>query len=217
MGLGIEGIIAVARLVAAWTPGGGLWGRPDAFAILLLVAGGLWICLWTGRKRWFGVLGLTLGAVGVWLSEPPAMIVDGDGRAVITLDGAGTPHLVGRPGRFALDVWLAALGLEAEKRDLTAGSACDDEACVGEGVDGKVAVIAGPLAFGEECDGAAVVVSALAAPPWCRAGLTLDGPALTASGARLYVRSPSGALVETERVYGTARRPWQVPFDAGRW
>jgi competence protein ComEC len=224
MGWGIDGMIAVADLVAGWTPGGGLWGRPPVTAMLLVVAGGIWICLWTGRKRWLGLVGVGLGMIGAMTAAPPAVIVAGDGRAVLLRNADGQPRLVGRRAGFELDVWLSAIGIEGSHRaDLSAGVASDGQASVVD-LDADrtlAAVITDPLAFGEECPRAVLVVSPRRAPLWCTPPLLMDGARLARTGALTF--DDAGAfgrdgdasrLRETGRVYGERRRLWQAPLSA---
>jgi competence protein ComEC len=63
---------------------------PAAFA--LMIAGGLWLCLWRTKLRRWGLLPLALGAVWALATPAPDLIVTGDGRhlALRTPDG-GSP------------------------------------------------------------------------------------------------------------------------------
>jgi competence protein ComEC len=132
MGLGIEGMILVARLVAEWTPGGGMVGRPPVAATLTIVAGGLWLCLWTRRARHLGWIAVGLGiALALTTGARPDLVVAGDGRRAMvrTVDSY---RLVGRPDDFETPIWLAAVGdaRPADDPTLVAGTRCDPEACI---------------------------------------------------------------------------------------
>ncbi|PIO99510.1 ComEC/Rec2 family competence protein [Pleomorphomonas carboxyditropha] len=216
MGAGIDAMIAVAHVVADWTPGGGLYGRPMGWTMLAVVAGGLWICLWRGGKRWLGLIAVVTGLAFVGAGSPPDLIVAGDGSLALVRQEDGTWHKVGGKGGFMLDVWMAAVGLDpAERLPLDRDATCDAEACW---LDGRpsVSVVSRPLAFGDECAVAAIVVSGLEAPPWCRpAGALIDGRRLAVTGTLTYaVRLDAGGMVdlrETGRVLGIPRRPWFAP------
>jgi competence protein ComEC len=131
MGAGIDAMVAIARTVATWTPDGGIVGRPPVAATLLIVAGGIWVCLWTRRARRPGWLLVALGIALSTTGEPPDLVVAGDGRRVL-VRGADGYRLVGRPDDFETPIWLAAVGDprrpdEPSLRDLTG---CDREACI---------------------------------------------------------------------------------------
>jgi len=220
MGAGIDTMIAIARVVAQWTPSGGLYGRPMGWTMLAVVAGGLWICLWRGRKRWFGLVPALVGLAFVGAGSPPGMIVAGDGSLVLVRQDNGSWHKVGGKGGFTLDVWMAAVGIDPnEVQLLDRDTACDQEACLLEAAAGRpsISVISRPLAFGDDCASAAIVVSELEAPPWCRpSGALLDGQRLATSGTLTYdiQLNDNGTvdLNETGRVLGIPRRVWLAPM-----
>lgn len=219
MGAGIDAMIAVAHVVADWTPGGGLYGRPMGWTMIVVVAGGLWICLWRGRKRWLGLVPVAVGLGFVGAGSPPGLIVAGDGSLVLVQEKGGGWHKVGDKGGFTLDVWMAAIGLDpAELPLLERDVACDAEACFLDRAPGRpsVSVVRQPLAFGEDCSMADIVVSPLEAPPWCRPiGALLDGRTLDATGTLTYsLRTGANGRIRLEeigRVLGLPRRPWVAP------
>lgn len=221
MGWGIDGMLAVARIVADWTPGGGLYGRPAGWTMLTVVAGGLWLCLWRGRKRWFGLVPVAAGFALAFTGSPPDLVVAGDGSMALVRDAGGTWHKVGKGGGFTLDVWTQALGIDmATVPPLDRDTGCDDEACFLPVAEGRpsVSVVVSPMAFGDDCALADILVAARAAPPWCRPALIrLDGAALKETGTLLFDidRSNDGAtqLKERGRVQGEPRRLW---LSAGR-
>lgn len=218
MGAGIDAMIAVARIVADWTPGGGLSGRPDGWTMLVVVAGGLWLCLWRGRKRWFGLAPMLVGFAFAFAATPPGLIVAGDGSLALLRDSGDGWHKIGRKGGFTLDVWLAAVGIDPARADMLGGDAgCDKEACFLPPADGRpsISVVMQPVAFGDDCGLASIVVSALEAPPWCRpAGALLDGRLLAEAGSLTYDMAMTAdgrpELIETGRVFGSPRRLWQA-------
>ena len=119
-----------------------------------------------------------------------------------------------------LNVWMAAAGIDpTEVQSLDRDTACDAEACLLEATAGRpsVSVISRPVAFGDDCASAAIVVSGLEAPPWCRpTGMLLDGRRLATTGTLTYdvQLNDSGTvnLKETGRVLGFPRRLWLAPM-----
>ena len=63
MGQGIELVLAVAATVATWPGAAVLVARPPTEALIAVVLGGLWLCLWRTSWRKLGVAGVALGVV----------------------------------------------------------------------------------------------------------------------------------------------------------
>ena len=98
----------------------------------LIVAGGLWLCLWTSRARVLGLVPATAGAVGAALSPAPDLLVTGDGRHVAVVRG-GVPLLVReRSGVFVRDILAEGAGYDGEPEDLAGRSMshCTKDSCV---------------------------------------------------------------------------------------
>jgi competence protein ComEC len=89
MGWGIDVTIAVARWVAALP--GNLWSMPrlPTSGVVLVALGGCWLCLWQGKWRRWGTLGIALGMATMLLTRPPDVILADFGRflAARTPDG----------------------------------------------------------------------------------------------------------------------------------
>jgi competence protein ComEC len=213
-------MIAVADLVAGWTPGGGTLGRPALAGTLAMTAGGLWLCLWRGRNRLLGLPVIAVGLVMAPAASRPDVIVAGDGRSLLLVRPDGRLAILGRPDGFGTGMWLASLGDPRSPQDasLVAGVACDPDACVLDVVDGRAAVslVLRPVAFADECGASRLVVTPLPAPSWCRVATTvIDRTGLEGAGARTYAIQPGawkgeGPLVldALERAVPPVRRPW---------
>ncbi|WP_181701822.1 ComEC/Rec2 family competence protein [Chthonobacter albigriseus] len=193
MGWGIDGLVLIAEQVAAWTPRGGTFGRPPVIAVLAMVAGGLWLCLWTGRQRLAGLPAIALGLALVPFATLPHVIVDGEGRRALVTLPDGTIRILGDADDFQTEIWLAVLGDARKPSDpsLVRGVFCDGEACIlladDPGGIAEAALIKRPMAFLDECHRARLVVTRLVAPPWCHALTTVvDGAVLQRTGTRTY-------------------------------
>lgn len=223
MGFGIDGMVSVAEVVAGWTPGGGTFGRPAPAGTLLVVLGGLWLCLWTGAARLPGVPLILAGLVLMPMAERPDLVVAGDGgRLMVRIDGE--LRLVGRPDDFETGIWLAALGDPRDPSDpsLVRDVRCDPEACIlaPAGPDGRrrtlVALIRQPAAFDDECGEAALVISSIPVPDRCRERTTtIDADDLSAGGARTYRRlppsDPTSPAASTQTALSTQPAPSTQP------
>lgn len=81
-GASLDLLLALARWVSAqpgavtYLPAMGQW----TFA--LFVVGGLWLALWRGRLRLYGLVPVALGFTAIIAISPPDLLVSGDGRHV---------------------------------------------------------------------------------------------------------------------------------------
>ena len=118
-------------------------GRGDAGAVVLMpslpgwafglmVAGGLWLCLWNTRLRLFGLLPVAVGAAGAMFAVSPDVLVTGDGKHLAVVRG-GTPLLLrDRAGDFVRQLFAEASGFDGDPGALGARpySDCTRDACV---------------------------------------------------------------------------------------
>src|SRR5829696_1962862 len=75
MGWGVEGVLSVARTVAAW-PGAAVAAPPIPAAALCIVAFGMvWLSLWRSRMRLLGVPLIAAGFAGGAAQRPPDILV----------------------------------------------------------------------------------------------------------------------------------------------
>jgi competence protein ComEC len=112
MGWGVDGILAIARHVAAWpqavvpVPQIAPWGLA-AYSLGLA-----WLALWRTRLRLLGLAGIAAGLLSATLYVPPDVLVSGDARLIALR--AGSTLYVQRTqsgSDFVLSAWLARLGL----------------------------------------------------------------------------------------------------------
>lgn len=130
-GVSIDAMIGLAHWVSS---------RPGAVTVLpamglgsiaLFAAGGLWLALWRGRVRLWGLVPVTVGAVTLALLRPPDLLVTGDGRHVgITGE---KQLLVLRESRsdYVRDNLTELAGMDGELRLLTQwpGARCSSDFC----------------------------------------------------------------------------------------
>ena len=94
-GLAIDGLLRLAHAVASSRGAVALIPSMPGWAFALMVGGGLWLCLWTGRIRGLGLFPSTVGAIGAAMSPSPDLLVTGDASCMTQLAGglsrAGSP------------------------------------------------------------------------------------------------------------------------------
>jgi competence protein ComEC len=215
MGLGIDWMIAVSVFVTSLP---GAVGHMAAFGIgpLLLGSAGLVVfCLLKSPLRVTGALLLAVASLWAARTPQPDILISADaqtfavrgdnGRLAIVRNGSDT---------FAARQWLSA---DADTRghtdpNLAAGIRCDRAGCVGRLADGRLIALARTLeAFDDDCQRAAVVVSARVAPPKC-AALVIDRDVLQRNGAVALRRRGAGFVMARVRPPGQDR-PWAQARD----
>lgn len=105
-------------------------------AFMLFVAGGLWLALWQGRMRLWGLVPAAIGAGSLFLLSPPDLMVSGDGRHVGITGALPGELLVLREGRsgYARDTLLELAGMSGIPRALDdwTGARCNADLCLVE-------------------------------------------------------------------------------------
>jgi competence protein ComEC len=103
---------------------------PAAFA--LIVAGGLWICLWRTRWRVYGLAPIAVGALWAFATPAPDLLVTGDGKHLVLRTGDGQLALL-RPkaGDYMRDTLAELSGAEPDYLELERlpVAACSPDLC----------------------------------------------------------------------------------------
>jgi competence protein ComEC len=171
---GIDVTIWVAQHVSALP--GNVWATPrlPAEGLLLISLGGLWLCLWQGSWRRWGVLAIAAGFASMMLTRPPDIVIaDGgrfvaarapDGRYFVTADKSANivRSFFASESGAALEPWPAA-GSAAES-----GLDCAGELCRYTAHGRTVAIATGSTAFPIPCRGLDALVSQVPAGFHCR-------------------------------------------------
>jgi len=180
-----------------------------------LVLGGIWLCVWTRRWRWLGLLPVLAGLASPAFVTRPDVLVAGDGSVMAVRMPDGRLSASGKTGgrvietwrerdgvRSGADPWPAAGGWSEGERSLS----CDALGCLYRVKGRTVALPRLPDALDEDCGAADAVVTAAVARG-CRAGVAIDRWALRHEGAHALRVTAAGIEVETVRgVRG--ERPW---------
>ncbi|WP_420348303.1 ComEC/Rec2 family competence protein [Pelagibius sp.] len=166
MGWGIDALLSIAGRVAdlpgalVTVPPMPLWG------LVCVTLGGLWLCLWRGRWRYWGLPLAIAGALSPALFQPPDLLVSGDGRLAALRDEEGGLWLADRRGsRFVIDSWRRGSDAQEVLRWPRAGTvaggalSCDPLGCLYRKQGILLALSWDPRGLAEDCAVADVVVS----------------------------------------------------------
>jgi competence protein ComEC len=215
MGLGVEGVLWVARIVAAW-PGATQAAMPiPAWGLMVFAFGLCWLCLWRSWWRALGVLPMILGLSSAAFVQPPHILISGDAR-LIAISAADTLFLQRQTGASSLtrDTWLrlygqtAAQALPAEGSTAEGKLRCSAEGCVVDEGPGAFLVRRGNIMA--QCGAVAVIISAEPIRQRCRQSILIDRFSVWRNGPHAIWLLPTGAQVISDRAW-RGDRPWVPP------
>jgi competence protein ComEC len=218
MGLGIDWMILVSQWVANLP---GAIGRIGAFGIGPLIAASCGIILMGLLRtplRWSGAFLLAGSIVWVLGAHQPDILISADGRAVAVRGKDLRLHLM-RTGKdaFLVKEWLAgdADARNAADTSLADAVSCDEAGCVVEIAGGGfVAQVQRPEAIMDDCERAALIITARQTPSDCGASV-IDRARLARQGSLALWRRGNGFAVEAAKPRGFDR-PWSplAPGDS---
>ena len=223
MGWGVEAVLAVARMVAAW-PGAAVPAPPIPAAALCVVAFGMaWLCLWRSRWRLLGVPLILAGFAFGAAQRPPDILVSADAKLIALRAGDDLflQRLTGA-SNLTRDAWMRLYAREPAIAPLPGSGrlaggdiACEEGACTWRpSSGGPSAVLLRGAPPAEACAGAALVVSAEPVRGRCAARV-VDRFSVWRDGAHAAWLDKTGPRVLSDR---TARgaRPWVPPVPKPR-
>lgn len=211
MGWALDGVLFVARSVAALPAA--TFGVPHmpAWGLALVALGLAWLGLWRSRLRLAG-LGLAAAGLLSGLFSPPAdLLVSADARLIAWR----TPALVQtRPGfsRFVLDswsqYWAVPLATPFPEVDAPGPIGCNRDGCriAQAGATVLLARSLRPM----DCAGVVVVVASEAARAVCPALPHIDRSVAWQDGAHAVWLHGGVATILSDRAY-RGERPWVAP------
>ncbi|KAB2851254.1 MAG: hypothetical protein F9K44_02155, partial [Hyphomicrobiaceae bacterium] len=214
MGPGIDVVLAIGRWTSSLPGAVARVATINEWSLPLFSAGGLWLVIWHGKKRWLGVLAIAAAVAVAPLRSKPDVLISRDGRTVAVRgpDGRLTAIQARRP-TFDLIRWLES---EADLRPAGevatgGGLRCDALGCLAKVRGLSVAIAEQPAALADDCRLAEIIIARFNAGSACpTAKLILDAAALRRGGAHLlYFRKGSVEVVTVAASRGA--RPWSEP------
>jgi len=134
-GIAIDAMLYLAHRIASAESAVAMLPTMPRWAFALMVAGGLWLCLWSGRVRIWGLALFAAGAAGAALAPVPALLITGDGQHLALVRGDGAPVLLrSRSGDFVRDLMSEAAAFDGDPLHLEEQrfAKCSKDACIAD-------------------------------------------------------------------------------------
>lgn len=211
MGAGIDFVNVIARFVAG-LPGSSMHTPPgEVWALICVGLGALFVCLWKGWGRLFGLLPLAVGLLQPWLSAPPDILINETAEVYAVRGEDG--RLTFSPGRregFTRDVWQERWGQSSSRWAEEDVLSCDSEGCIYRAERAQVSLAFTDAAVSEDCGRVDIIVAKV--PSWrlCRAGTRIDRFDVWRHGAHAVWLTEHEPRVERVSDF-TGRRIWNQP------
>ncbi len=132
-GLSIDALLWIAHTVGGASGAVATIAQMPGWAFVLIVSGGLWLCLWTTRARIAGLIPMAIGAAGAVAAPVPQLLVTGDGTHLAVVTEDGTPRILrNRSGDFIRSVFAESSGFDGDPEipEEAPFAACSRDACV---------------------------------------------------------------------------------------
>jgi competence protein ComEC len=217
-GLSLELLLDIAHFTASQPGAVKLMPQMEGWVFAAFIAGGLWLALWQGRQRLWGLVPAAFATLGLLATSAPDLLISGDGRNV-GIAGEGDRLLVLRESRssFARDNLLQLAGMDGEPLALDEwpGAQCNADFCtltIERGNRDWTVLMARSRSYIEEralaaaCDRADIVVAGRWLPRSCQPRwLKADRKYLDANGG-LALYLPEERIASVAQAQG--EHPW---------
>ena len=131
-GLSLRVLLDLAHFTAGQPGAVQLMPQMDGWVFAAFIAGGLWLALWQGRQRLWGLAPAAVATLALLATPAPDVLISGDGQHV-GIAGEGDRLLVLREGRssFARDNLLELAGMTGDPIALEKwpGAQCNRDFC----------------------------------------------------------------------------------------
>ncbi len=193
-------LIKISSTVSSWPGAHMSIAHPPLLSFTLIVFGGLWLCLWQQPWRKWGIFPLCLGCTLIWWTDPPHILVDGQGKMAALYEN-GILHLSSnRKGKFTAETWAKHLSAQETKL-----MNCSEDVC--KASFQNIPVVVSYEKENQPCLKAAILIRFEPSQAACpEAQLTLDWYDLWRGGSHAIWLTPQGPRLE--KVQSQGKRPW---------
>jgi competence protein ComEC len=188
-------------------------------AISLMTLGGLWLCFWQTKLRWFGFAPIALGSFLYYRYPLPNLWVDAEGKLLAFWEASQkTLWISDQPKKpFILEAWKQEIGGKVQSTQVFPYQSspfpwrCEGEACHLTYTSGKKTwrlLLAKRVASAKACEDMDLVISLGSMPKACRKSpLSLNFFDLRRNGSYLIWLTDEGIVLKNGRdIQGN--RPW---------
>jgi len=173
MGWGIDATIWVATHVSAIP--GNVWPTPrlPMVGLVIVAFSGVWLCLWQGKWRRWGLVGIAAGMATMLLTRPPDIVIADFGRFAAARAASGDYYVLGgNDERVQKSLFAEETGAELLPWPAPGAAAdnlnCAADACRYTARGKTVAIVTGDKGLPSSCDAADAIVSQVPAGFACR-------------------------------------------------
>ena len=105
VGLGIELLNHITAFVSAMPEAAYYVPSMPHWGLMLIVIGGLWLCLWQAKWKYFGIIFIVFGVLSLFAVKTPDIVIGPEAKAVAIKNSDGELEISsGRSGKFIKDV-----------------------------------------------------------------------------------------------------------------
>ncbi len=213
----IDSIVATIR-VAQWVAAmpGNVWSTPrlPLWGLALIVLGGSWLCLWHGRWRWWGMVGIVAGFATLALTRPPDIVLADFGRLLAARATDGNYYVAPGAEKLTRSFLTNETGAKLLPWPIAASGPAGALDCPSEGrcfygANGRlVALVTAESGLPVSCNGIDAIVARVAAGFGCRSQIpVMDRIDSWRQGAIALWLNPDGITVESANA-SRGDRPW---------
>jgi competence protein ComEC len=217
-GLGVALTIRIAKTVAALPHSIIYWPAMPGYALIAVVLGGLWLCLWRRKWRYLGLFPIIFGMMYPLYTPQPDFFVSPSGKVWAARLGDGRLAVSNvKREKFAVLQWQELMGnvgiIDAKALPPDNGQiACDAKGCVYRHNSFVVAMPFKETAALEDCEHADIVIAPFIVNE-CAAKNVIDAEALKLRGAHAIYFSGDALRIDFARA-GRGKRPWSVGWQS---
>lgn len=214
MGWGIDGVLAIGRLVAGWPAAVLAVPHMPSWGLAVLSIGLAWLGIWRTRLRLVGLVGIAAGIASPMAAPAPDVLVSADARLIGIRTPAGVYLQTGSgASRFTRDAWLQLWAADHADQLPAEGSVpggaieCARGQCTITLAQGGFTLLRGA----ETC-AAPLLISAEPIRQRCAETIPhIDRFSVWREGAHAVWFTGDGPFILTDRAY-RGLRPWVLPL-----
>ena len=107
VGWGVFCVNEITREVSSWNGAGFRVLSMPLWGFLLIVCGGLWLCLWQKKWRLWGALAIAFGGISLFVVKTPDVLINADADLFAVKDNFGNLLILpSRGNNFEKQIWL---------------------------------------------------------------------------------------------------------------